>query len=350
VFALQPYTTPPKWHTLGKVTAPAHAEVVDLDGDGVPDVLVGCLGSFAGTNDKVGSVVWLRGKGDGSFTPIPLLENVGRVADVQAADFRKSGKKDLAVAVFGWHHVGEVLYLENQTTDWAKPKFVPRVLDDRPGAVHVAIGDMNGDGLPDIVALVSQEHEQIVAFLGDGKGGFRKEIIYTAPHPAYGSSGIQLVDLNRDGKLDVLYTNGDILDPPYILKPHHGVQWLENTGRFPFVHHPIASMYGVMRAVAADFRGVGRHDVAAVSCLPPELFPSRKDKQIEAVVFLEQAPKGEFVHHSLKKVACDHFACAAGDLYGDGRIHLVTGNFCWSQDHRIEDAIVIWKQTGPVAK
>src|SRR5690349_7173358 len=33
-----------------------------------------------------------------------------------------------------------------------------------------------------------------------------KETIWTAPHSAYGSSGIQLVDLNGDGKLDVLST------------------------------------------------------------------------------------------------------------------------------------------------
>ncbi len=290
-----------------------------------------------------------QGRKDGTFTPITLLENVGRVADVQAADFRKVGKLDLIVAVFGFHHTGEILYLENHTTDWNHPVFIPRVLDPRPGSIHVAIGDVNNDGWSDIVALISQEHETIVAFLNEGATApqgrqFRKEIIYTAPHPAYGSSGIQLVDLNGDNKLDVLYTNGDILDPPYFLKPYHGVQWLENTGRFPFTHRPLTPMCGAMRAVAAEFRpGSGRKDIVAVSFLPPELYPQRTKLNLDAMVFLEQTAPGQFVRHSLEKGSCDHLTCVAGDLDASGQIQLVTGNFCWSEGHRLEDAVTVWK-------
>src|SRR5439155_12186142 len=134
VMLLRPYEAEPTWKVLAHVSNPAHAEVVDLDGDGYLDVLVANLGSFPPTDRLCGSVVWLRGQKDGSFKPITLLENVGRVADVQAAHFRPGGKKDLIVAVFGWQSAGELLYLENQTTDWDRPKFVPRVLDRRHGA------------------------------------------------------------------------------------------------------------------------------------------------------------------------------------------------------------------------
>src|SRR5262249_13646310 len=157
--------------------------------------------------------------------------------------------------------------------------------------------DINGDGRPDFVALISQEHETIVAFLNQGNGQFRKETIYTGPHPAYGSTGIQLVDLNSDGKLDVLYTNDDSMGPPHLLKPYHGFQWLENQGGFPFVHHPITPMYGVHRAVAADFQGNGKQDIVAVSLLPGDLFPQRKERDLDAVIYLEQTATGEFVRH-----------------------------------------------------
>src|SRR5207244_1120209 len=156
------------------------------------------------------------GNRDGSFTPITLLDRVGRVADVQAADFRGVGKRDLVVGVFGWQTTGEVLYLENQTTDWKTPKFVPRVIDRRHGAAHVRVVDLNGDGRPDFVALISQEHETIVAYINQGGGKFEAQTLYTAPHPGYGSSGIQIVDLDGDGKIDILYTNGDSLDKPYL--------------------------------------------------------------------------------------------------------------------------------------
>jgi hypothetical protein len=271
---------------------------------------------------------------------------VGRVADVQAADFRGCGKLDLIVAVFGWRDTGEILYLENQTTDWSKPVFVPHVLDGRHGAIHVPVGDLNGDGKPDFAAVISQEHETVVAFLNEGGGKFRRETIYTAPHPAWGSSGIQLVDLDGDGDLDVLYTNGDTLDPPYLLKPYHGVRWLENQGHFPFVDHPLASLYGAMRAVAADFDGDGRPDVLVVSYLPAEEFPQCASLDLDSIILLRQAAPGRFVRSVLEKRTCDHVTCAAGAWDGDGRVHLVIGNFSLSSANRIPEAVVLWKNVG----
>jgi hypothetical protein len=343
VMALSPYAPSPAWQVLGTQPNPAHAEVVDLDGDGVKDILVANLGSATQTDQRVGSVVWLRGGRDGRFTPITLLEGVGRVADVQAADFRGVGKLDLVVAVFGWRRTGEVLYLENQTTDWSHPRFVPHPLDDRHGAIHVPVGDINGDGRPDIVALISQEHETVVGFLNEGNGRFRKETLFTGPHPAYGSTGVQLADLNADGKLDVLYTNGDSRDEPPLLKPYHGVQWLENQGTFPFVHHPIAPLYGAHRAVAADFRGCGKLDIVAVSFLPEGAYPQRKQRDLDAVIYLEQTEPGQFVRHSLETGTCDHLTCVAGDVFATGKVDLVTGGF---NSASAEHPVTVWKNPG----
>jgi hypothetical protein len=343
VMALRPYESSPAWMMLGGVPNPCHAEVVDLDGDGVKDILVANLGSMQPQDHSNGSVVWLRGQRNGGFTAIPLLEGVGRVADVQAADFRGSGRLDLVVAEFGWIQTGRILYLENQTTDWLHPVFVPRELDDRHGTIHVPVTDLDGDGRPDFVALISQEHETIVAFLNQGGGNFRKETIYTAPHPAYGSSGIQLVDMNGDGRIDVFYSNGDTMDAPFF-KPYHSIQWLENPGRFPFIHHAIETMYGVHRAVAADFRGKGKLDIVAVSYFPPDRFPQRKKLNLDAVVYLEQIEPGRFARHSLETVSCDHVSCAVGDIFGTGRLDFVTGDFLY---HSSDRAITIWKNEGP---
>jgi hypothetical protein len=345
VMALRPYVHSPVWEILGAVPHPCHTEVVDLDGDGVKDILVANLGSMEPQDHTNGSVVWLRGQRGGGFTAIPLLKGVGRVADVQAADFRGIGRLDLVVAEFGWLQTGRILYLENETTDWSNPVFKLRELDERHGAIHVPVADIDGDGRPDFVALLSQEHESIIAFLNKGGGEFRKETILVAPHPAYGSSGIQLVDLNGDGRLDVLYSNGDTMDPPYLLKPYHGIQWLENQGRFPFLHHPIAPMYGVHRAVAADFRGNGKLDIMAVSYLPPDRFPQRKQQDLDAVIYLEQTSPGQYARHSLETVDCDHATCAVGDIFGSGRIDLVTGDFLYRSSDR---AITLWKNLGPV--
>jgi hypothetical protein len=341
VLALRPADATPAWKELAKVPAPAHAEVVDLDGDGIADLIVADLGSFGPTDRKCGSVVWLRGKPDGTFEPVTLLKDVGRVADVRAADFRGTGKLDLVVAVFGLHAVGETILLENETTDWAKPKFVPRVLDDRHGPIHVPVADLNGDGKPDFVALIAQEHEVVVAFVNEGGGKFAKRTIYRAPHPGWGSSGIQLVDMNGDGKLDVLYSNGDILDEPYLWKPYHGVQWLENRGDLKFEHRRIADMYGVHNAVAARITGGPLPDVLAVSFLPGDKFADRAARNADAVVVFKQTAPGAFERHALAKVNCDAVVCAAADLYGTGRTDLVIGNF---SSQTTDHPVTIWKR------
>jgi hypothetical protein len=348
VLLLQPYLPEPKWRVLYEPGAdkgfhPAHTEVVDLDRDGIPDILVANLGSFLPTDRRCGSVVWLRGRGDGRFEPMTLLKDKGRIADVQVADFNGDGKLDLIVACFGWKTVGEIYYLENRTSDWNKPDFAVNVLDERHGTIHVPIADLNGDGKPDFVAVISQEHETIVAFLNDGKGNFEKRTLYKASHPGYGSSGIQLVDLNGDGRLDVLYTNGDVLDQPYLLKPYHGIQWLENKGDLTFEHHPLTPMYGVHRAVAADLDGDGDLDIVAVSFLPGENFTQRVEQKLDAVIVLEQTAPGVFARRSLETETCDHVSCAVGDVFGRGKLDVVTGAFV---SRPCKNAITIWKNLG----
>lgn len=315
------------WKVLAKLNSPARATVVDLDRDGRLDLIVADMGYLLPTNEKFGQVVWLRGRPDGSFTPIVLADQIGRVVDVQVADFRGTGRLDLVVAVFGGRTTGEILLLENETTDWANPKFISRVLDDRHGSIHVPVCDLNGDGKPDFVALITQEHETIVAFLNQGNGTFRKETIYSAPHPAFGSSGIQLVDINRDGKLDVLMTNGDTLDPPLLVKPFHGIRWLENRGTFPFVEHDLGTMPGVMRALADDIDGDGDLDIVAVSFLPPKATPTGVAEKLDSIVLLEQTSPGTFVRHAIETGVHEHMTCVLGDWKGDGKRRLVTGTF-----------------------
>ncbi len=309
------------------VSHPAHAEAADLDGDGIKDLLVANLGSDHATDELVGSVVWLRGRPDGSFRPVTLAGGLGRVADVQAADFDGDGDLDLIVAEFGWLDSGAIRLLENRTTDADRPAFILSTVDPRHGTIHVPVADLNGDGRPDFVALISQEHETVVAFLNAGGRRFRPEVIYAAPHPAFGSSGIQLVDLDGDGDLDVLMTNGDSLDSR-MLRPYHGVQWLENRRSYPFLYHRLTSLHGAHRAIAGDLDGDGDRDIVAVSFLPGSYYQVLcRERELDAVIVLEQVATGRFVRHGLETVTCDHPACDLGDFDADGKLDLVTGRF-----------------------
>jgi hypothetical protein len=131
-----------------------------------------------------------------------------------------------------------------------------------------------------------------------------------------------------------------------VLKPYHGVQWLENEGTFPYTHHWLAAMHGASRAVAADFDGDGDQDVAAVSFLPSPLFPERETLRLPSVVLFEQRAKKQFLMHVVETGTCDHYSCTAGDWDGDGRVDLAVANFSWDGSRPMRDAAVLWRNAG----
>ncbi|MCA9023196.1 MAG: VCBS repeat-containing protein, partial [Planctomycetaceae bacterium] len=249
-----------------------------------------------------------------------LQDELGRVADARTADFDGDGDLDIIVAEFGWRNTGRLLYLKNVSPSKTNLRFELQVLDERHGASHTLITDFNHDGLPDFVTLFSQEHEIIVAFVNQGDGHFKRETVFQAPDPAYGSSSISLVDLDQDGDLDLLYTNGDTMDS-FELRPSHSLQWLENRGTFPFEHHRIAPLTGAYCVTHGDFDGDGDIDLAACT------MTWDYQQQQNTVVWYEQQKPGEFIPHPLDYSYGQHAVIEAGDFDEDGDLDLAVGNF-----------------------
>lgn len=339
ILVMQPYLQLAQTLLLGKVPHPCHAEVVDLDQDGHRDVLVADLGTVTPSDVRKGSIVWMRGSKTAGFKSIPLAAGLGRVADVQAADFDGDGDLDLVAAVFGWRKVGEVLYLENQTTDYSAPNFQPYVLDSRPGAIHVPVTDLNGDGRPDFVALISQHFETVEAFISIGRGRFEKKTIFEARHPGWGSSSIELVDLDGDRDLDVLLANGDTLDD-LVLKPYHGITWLENQGQFPFQAHSLTHLYGVHRARTGDLDGDADLDIAACVYLPFVKADHPQVSRVDSIIWLEQTHPGRFVRHALETATPVHPTLDVADFDADGDDDIAVGNMTMAKGEK--DTLENW--------
>lgn len=325
---------------VGSSPHPSHVTYRDVDKDGNGDLLVADLGSFFPEDHDKGSVMWLRGQAGGKFSPF-WLDGWPRVTDVDAADVNGDGKNDLVVSAFGWRKTGKFAILENRTSNPAQPDFTTHVIDPRTGSITAIPIDLNRDGKMDFVTLIAQEHETIVAYLNQGNFKFEPQVIYKAPHPNWGSSGITLADLDGDGNIDVLLAHGDTFDDG-VVKPYHGIQWLQNKGAYPFVAHTLAQMPGVMTVAAADLDGDRDLDVVAGALLAGGA--DVDEKVLPALVWLEQTKPGVFVRHTIEMGFPRHATLDVGDLDGDGAIDLVVGNF--STGKPIAAWVDVWMNRG----
>lgn len=304
---------------------PCHFEATDLDGNGSRDAVIADLGSYNPEDHAFGRVLWLHPKDEGRFAVAELLTGVGRVADARPGDFNGDGKLDLVVAEFGWQKSGAIwLLTQTGLSEKGRPEFTKQKLLEIHGTSHVPVGDFDADGKLDFVALISQEYERIVVFHNQGDGKFEQKLLWQAPDPAFGLSGIDVVDLDQDGDSDLLFTSGDTFDSPY-LKPAHGIHWLENRGAEGYVYHRICHLLAAYSARAGDLDGDGDLDLVA-SCWAPRELPSGVDPMaMPAIVCGIQTGKGKFEMSVLHRGPPKYVALTLADLDEDGDLDIAAG-------------------------
>jgi hypothetical protein len=321
------------------VPAPVHVEAVDMDGDGDLDLLVASMGEIFPNNDQIGSVIILENDGRQSFTRRIIAERVARVTDVQAGDLDGDGKLDLAVAQFGYDQ-GEIRWMKN-LGGW---RFESHPLLNLSGTINVCIADLTGDRKPDIVALVSQQWEEVHLFTNDGSGNFKDKVIFGSTNEDYASSGMSLTDLNHDGRPDVLFTNGDGFGPtpqpgP---RPWHGVQWLENRGSGNFQFHRIADLPGAYSPLGVDLDHDGAMDVVALSA-----FNEWDKPRAVSMVWFRNDGKQNFTPHVLAYEPTHLLTVDAVMLGRDERPSLVTGAFHAYPPFLRMSRVNLWQRAAP---
>jgi hypothetical protein len=316
------------------IAAPAHVAAVDFNRTGHLDLLVASMGQIPPSNERIGSVVILENDGHEHFTPHVIVDKTYRVTDVEAGDFNGDGKLDLAVGQFGYYQ-GQVQWLEN-LGNW---RFKSHPLLDLPGAIHAPVAAMNGGGTLDIVALVSQDSEEVHIFEPDTPGHFGDRILYGSTNKDFGSSGLTIADLNRDGRPDIVYTNGDGFD--YATpgaRPWHGVQWLENRGEGNFLFHRIGDCPGAFSPVVVDLNGDGYQDVVVCSG-----FNNWNDPEAVSLLCFENDGTNHFVPRVLAHQPTHLIVVKAADMFNDGRIELVTGSFMFYPPYNHVSRVTLWE-------
>ena len=321
---------------IADVGVPAHASFIDIDRDGDLDCVVAVLGDIMPSDAAVGRVELHRRVGSGYVREV-LLDDVRRVADVQPGDFDADGDVDLAVAIFGYSR-GEILWLEHQSDG----RFADHLLHSAPGGIHVPVADYDGDGDPDIAAVISQDDEELWGFESVGDGQFRSRMLWRTPNFDHGSAGLVAADLDGDGDQDLILPVGDNLeDFAAFPQPYHGCIWFENRGDWQFIKHRIASLAGTYAASVGDLDADGDLDIVLASMANDWSNPAAA-----SIVWLENDGHQRFTTWQIANSPIHAVCVNTGDVDGDGRVDVVAGSLNLRGPFERIGGVSVWLNEG----
>jgi hypothetical protein len=149
-----------------------------------------------------GEVAVLLNRGNGTFFPEQTyaIDSDAFTGGLGAEDIDQDGDVDL-VASFAYNDRSPVVLLNGGNGSFAAAEPFNTEITVTPG---LAVGDLDGDGVPDIAAISGG----ICIYVNDGEGGFDLASVH---HPAVtlsSASRLVLVDVNLDGRRDVVIPGG----------------------------------------------------------------------------------------------------------------------------------------------
>lgn len=220
----------------------------DVDADCIPD-----LSTSLGETLSV-----LLGRGDSTFSdPVKVLYQAHSPYSIVRADFNQDGLPDLAAgSFFESDDVVGVFLLQ------ANRRFTAPV-DYAMSIGELTVGDFNGDGKQDLVGRGSRSDgtpKTMSVLWGQGNGTFQSPAVSVSE---YSTSILAVGDLNGDGLDDIVAVEDTApnANPPRVAR---GSVFLGGADR-AFTMLPFGSQEGDFSVAIADFDGDGRKDVAVTN-------------------------------------------------------------------------------------
>lgn len=174
-----------------------HNTLADFNNDDILD-----LAGIRGGNDG-GDIVIFNGNGDGTFGPAPSTFIPEFIPDrVFTADIDGDGFEDI-VAFQAARSSQPVIVTYRNAGNGTFTDARSYVLDG--GTDNLQTGDLDGDGLPEIVTT-SRINSLTTILRNLGDGTFSPQSFAFTPGASGGYVNLQLGDLNNDGHLDIAYS------------------------------------------------------------------------------------------------------------------------------------------------
>lgn len=262
-----------RWHLASdeKSSQLFTSAVIDLDRINA-DIIFSLIGFMHPTEFDFGAIL----KQTSTLQYDLLLQDLPRPVQTTIGQLTDDSMEDLVISTFG-NLTGNFSWYEQQSDG----SFEAHLLLEQPGAISTTLADLNGDGHLDIITLMSQGDERVMAFYNDGLGNFRSEKLLGFP-AVYGSNSMKVLDFNGDNSLDLIITNGDNADLSQVLKPYHGTRIYLNDGKNSFEERYFWPMYGASNCEVADFDLDGDLDLFTTA-----YFADFESEQPLSAVFLE---------------------------------------------------------------
>lgn len=298
------------------LSAIAGGTLADVNGDGKLDLVV--VDQAAPSR-----VITMLGNGDGTFqAPSSSVlggacENYLNAGNLSIADLNGDGLLDVACMGNG----GELeVYLATSTSTYAAPVSYWTV-DAHQNGDRMTLGDLNGDGRPDIV-VPNGTDENITIYMNNGDGTFQTGFyvpvaLAATPGGTVGDVApyaVAIADVNGDGKADIISSNTRSADVTILLGNGDG------TFTTPAVGYAVGGNPNTA-AVVGDFDGDGIPDVVVA------------DNEF-SFVYLQGNGDGSFqAAHNYYSPIPDQgnnsfgLSIASGDFNGDGIPDFVTSNW-----------------------